>query len=340
MAGLPRILVTGAAGFIGFHLCRLLLSRGHEVVGFDGMTPYYDPTLKQDRLRLLEEHEGFVFVPGMLEDAALLAETMARHTPAVVVHLAAQPGVRYSIERPDTYIQSNIVGTANLLEVLRRQRPRHLVFASTSSVYGLNEKMPFAETDRADAPVSLYAATKKAGEELVHAYSHLWDIPATCLRFFTVYGPYGRPDMAPIKFARAIETGKPIDVYGYGRMRRDFTFVDDLVRAIAALIAVPPAKGQPVEGDSLSPVAPFRVVNIGGGRPVELMDFIAAIERALGRKAGLNMLPMQPGDVVATEADTQLLQTLVGELPTTSLDEGMRQFVAWFRRYNVEERAG
>jgi len=328
-----KILVTGAAGFIGFHLSQKLLGQGHEVVGLDALTSYYDPRLKQTRLELLQQQAGFGFGKVDLTDAVALEAFIAETKAEVVFHLAAQPGVRYSIENPQSYIQSNVVGTANLLETLRRHQPKHLIFASTSSVYGGNEIMPYAETDRADSPLSLYAATKKSGEALVHSYSHLWGIPATCVRFFTVYGAYGRPDMALLKFAKKIEAGSPIDVYGNGQMRRDFTYVEDLVAALAAIMPRVPVLGEPVEGDSLSAVAPFRLLNIGGGRPVELMDFIASLERAMGRKAELNMLPMQPGDVVATEADTALLQALVGELPCTPLDEGIDRFVAWFRDY-------
>ncbi len=332
-----KVLVTGAAGFIGFHLCQALLEAGYSVAGLDALTNYYDPALKQTRLDLLRRHDRFDFGKVDLVEPAALSDFVAAAGAEVVFHLAAQPGVRYSIENPQSYIQSNIVGTANLLEVLRRHPPRHLVFASTSSVYGGNAQLPYAETDRADAPLSLYAATKKAGEALVHSYAHLWSIPSTCLRFFTVYGPYGRPDMAPLKFARAIAAGQPINVYGHGQMRRDFTYVDDLVAAMVAISNRAPVMGEPVEGDSLSPVAPFRLLNIGGGRPVELMDFIASIERAMGAKALLNMLPMQAGDVVATEADTTLLRALVGELPATPLDEGIDRFIAWYRDYATAE---
>lgn len=334
-----RILVTGAAGFIGFHLCKALLAAGHEVVGLDAMTSYYDPALKQARLDLLLGSNRFGFSRTDLIDVdatkALVTETKAE----IVYHLAAQPGVRYSIENPQSYIQSNVVGTANLLEALRHAPPRHLIFASTSSVYGGNEHLPYAETDRADAPMSLYAATKKSGEALVHSYANIWGIPATAVRFFTVYGPYGRPDMALLKFARAIEAGEAIDVYGRGQMRRDFTYVDDLVAALIALGDKVPEVGEPLLGDSLSPVAPFRILNIGGGKPVELMDFIAALESALGGTAQLNMLPMQPGDVVATEADTHLLEALIGTLPNTSIHTGIERFVAWFRTYH-EDKAG
>lgn len=328
-----NILVTGTAGFIGFHLARRLLADGHSVTGYDGVTAYYDVALKQARLAILAAEPGFRQIEGMLEDAASLKQAVIAAAPQVVVHLAAQAGVRYSIESPGSYIQSNVVGTANLLEILRENRPEHLIFASTSSVYGGNIKMPFAETDRADAPVSLYAATKRSGEAMVHSYSHLWNIPATCLRFFTVYGPWGRPDMALFKFAAAMQADQPIDVYGHGKMRRDFTYIDDLVDAIARLIAVPPVMGSPVEGDSLSAVAPFRTVNIAGGRPTELMAFIEAIEKAMGKTAQRNMLPMQPGDVVATQSDATLLRTLVGVVPETPVEEGVARFVEWYRSY-------
>nr|WP_295891839.1 NAD-dependent epimerase/dehydratase family protein [uncultured Devosia sp.] len=328
-----KILVTGTAGFIGFHLARRLLAEGHVVTGYDGITEYYDPALKQARLALLAREPGFVEVRGMLEDAVALEGAVAASEAEVVVHLAAQPGVRYSLEHPQSYIQSNVVGTANLLEALRRHPPRHFIFASTSSVYGGNSKLPFAEADRADAPLSLYAATKKAGEAMVHSYAHLFGISSTCLRFFTVYGPWGRPDMAAIKFARAIMEGRPIDVYGHGAMRRDFTYVDDLVTVIGRLIGLPPELGKPVAHDSLSAVAPFRSVNIAGGQPTELMDFIRAIERAAGRPAQLNLLPMQPGDVVETASDTTLLRSLIGELPETSIEAGVAGFFSWFKTY-------
>lgn len=330
-----RIFVTGTAGFIGFHLARRLLADGHEVTGYDGVTNYYDPALKRARLALLEQQEGFLQVEGMLEDVAGLGVALERSRAEIVIHLAAQAGVRYSLEAPQSYVQSNVVGTGNLLEAMRRSPPRHFLFASTSSIYGGNTKLPFAETDRADGPVSLYAATKKAGEAMVHSYAHLFGIPSTCLRFFTVYGPWGRPDMAPIKFATAILAGRPIDVYGHGQMRRDFTYIDDLVAAIDRLKDLPPEIGKPVAHDSLSPVAPFRVVNIAGGRQTELMDFIRAIETALGQRAQLNMLPMQPGDVVETQSDTTLLQALVGQLPETPVEIGVARFADWFRQYHA-----
>lgn len=328
-----KYFVTGTAGFIGFHLARRLLSAGHEVTGYDGITNYYDPALKLARLEQLQAFERFEPIEGMLEDAGLLTSSIAAANAEVVVHLAAQAGVRYSLEAPQSYIQSNVVGTANLLEALRIHRPRHLIFASTSSVYGGNTKLPFAENDRSEGPVSLYAATKKAGEAMVHSYAHLFEIPATCVRFFTVYGSWSRPDMAPIKFLSAMFGGRAIDVYGYGKMRRDFTYVDDLVSALVALSDKAPQQGDDIPHDSLSPVAPFRVVNIGGGHPTELMDFIAILEAAAGVKAKLNMLPMQPGDVTATEVDARLLEALLGDLPRTPLADGLANFVAWYKSY-------
>ena len=328
-----KIFVTGTAGFIGFHLARRLLADGHSVTGYDGMTPFYDEGLKAGRMALLATQAGFLGVQGMLEDAAGLAEALRGSEAEIVVHLAAQAGVRYSIEAPQTYISSNLVGTANLLEAVRAHRPRHLVFASTSSIYGGNLEMPFAETDRADNPVSLYAATKKGGEAMVHAYAHLWGIPATSMRFFTVYGPWGRPDMAALKFVRAIEAGEAIEVYGEGRMRRDFTYVDDLVEAIVRIIDRPPVAGEVLDGDTLSPVAPSRIVNLGGGQPRELMDFIAAIEAALGKKARLDFLPMQQGDVVETYSDVSLLRQLIGAAPQTSIEDGVARLVEWYRQF-------
>jgi UDP-glucuronate 4-epimerase len=329
-----KILITGTAGFIGFHLAERLLAEGHAVTGFDGVTDYYDPSLKRARLGLLEKSAGFRQVEGMLEDGGLVERTVAECDAEIVIHLAAQAGVRYSIESPGSYIQSNVVGTANLLEALRRTPPRHLVFASTSSVYGGNSKIPFAETDRADGPVSLYAATKKSGEAMVHSYAHLFGFAATSVRFFTVYGPWGRPDMAAFKFTSAILSGKPIDVYGFGKMRRDFTFVDDLVSAIVKLMTTVPSAGQSVgPSDSISPVASYRSVNIAAGRPTELMDFIGCFERAIGKRAEVNLLPMQAGDVVATQSDTQLLRALVGQLPETSVTLGVQRFVEWYRTY-------
>lgn len=332
-----QFLVTGSAGFIGFHLARRLLADGHSVVGLDAMTPYYDVALKEARHALLAAHPRFRAVIGRVEDEATLAAAAALATPDVIVHLAAQAGVRYSLENPRAYVEANILGSWTLLELARQVRPRHLLLASTSSVYGANEKIPFAETDRADEPMTLYAASKKAMEAMAHSYAHLWGIPTTAFRFFTVYGPWGRPDMALFKFTRAILDGDPLEIYGEGRMSRDFTYVDDLVEAVTRLVDVAPAEANRVEepgvADTLSPVAPFRVVNIGGGQPVGLLAFVDAVEAAVGRPAHRVMLPMQPGDVPRTFASPALLGALTGYVPGTPLDAGVRAFVAWYRHH-------
>ena len=328
-------LITGTAGFIGFHLATRLLQDGWRVVGIDGFTPYYDVALKQARHRFLKQSADFVEHAFLLEDADAVAAAYAEAQPDLVVHLAAQAGVRYSIENPRAYVDANLVGTFNLLEAVRAAAPEHLILASTSSVYGGNPSMPFVETDRTDYPLTIYAATKKAAEAMTHNYSHLWSIPTTVLRFFTVYGPWGRPDMALFKFVKAILAGEPIEVYGQGEMLRDFTYVGDLVEAAVRLIDRVPAVGAPAApGDSLSPVAPWRVVNIGGGRPVNLMDFIATIEQVLGRPAEKIMLPIQPGDVYATYAKSDLLRTLTGYTPSTSVQQGVGRFVDWYREHN------
>ena len=330
-------LVTGSAGFIGYHLSRRLLDDGWRVVGLDAMTDYYDVTLKRQRRDLLAESGAFREVVARLEEPGGLTALMAEERPEIVVHLAAQAGVRYSIEAPRSYVDSNLVGTFELLEAARAHPPAHMLMASTSSVYGANTDMPYAETDKADTQMSFYAATKKANEAMAHSYAHLFGLPITMFRFFTVYGPWGRPDMALFKFVRAIRAGEPIDVYNGGDMQRDFTYVADLVEGIVRLIsAVPPAQGDrgaPIPGDSLSPVAPWRVVNIGQSQPVKLGAFIETIEAALGLTAEKRMLPMQPGDVPATWADASLLTQLVGELPRTSLAEGVAAFVEWHRRH-------
>lgn len=330
---MKRIYVTGAAGFIGMHLCEHLLDEGFIVHGFDGMTPYYDVRLKEARLARLTGRNGFTFARGMLEDAAHLTADIASFRPDVIVHLAAQAGVRYSLEAPRSYLSSNIEGTFNVMEAARDQGVKHLMLASTSSVFGANTDMPYRETDKADTQVSLYAATKKATENLSHAWAHLYGLPTTCFRFFTVYGPWGRPDMAPFKFTKAILGGEPIDVYGQGQMYRDFTYVTDLVRAIRLLMEAVPVRpdGAVLAGDSLSPVAPWRVVNIGNGEKVSLGDFIAAIEAAAGRAAIRNLMGMQKGDVVATWADNALLRSLTGYRPETGIVEGMARFVRWYR---------
>jgi UDP-glucuronate 4-epimerase len=330
-----RILVTGSAGFIGFHLSRRLLADGHQVTGFDGMTPYYDVSLKEKRHAILAGLDGFQPIIGMLEDKAALGRAVMEARPQVIVHLAAQAGVRYSLEHPEAYVSANLVGTFNVLEAARAAGVGHLLFASTSSVYGGNTKLPFQETDPTHTPMSLYAATKKAGEAMSHSYAHLWGIPTTCFRFFTVYGPWGRPDMALFKFVAAIERGERIEIYGEGNMERDFTYVDDLVEAVTRLMDAVPEMGKPVAADgvtdTLSPVAPWRVVNIAGGQPVGLLAFVDSIERHLGKKAIREMLPMQKGDVAKTHADAGLLRALTGYVPGTSVDVGVKAFVEWYR---------
>lgn len=329
-----RFLVTGTAGFIGFHLARRLLADGHTVLGVDAMTPYYDVSLKQARHAELAKFGAFRGEIAKLEDETAFAAAMGGEPPEAIVHLAAQAGVRYSLENPRAYIDANLVGTYNVLEAAKAAGVRHLLLASTSSAYGANAAMPFAETDRTDHPLTLYAATKKATEDMAHAYAHLWKIPTTAFRFFTVYGPWGRPDMALFKFVKATLANEPIDVYGGGQMKRDFTFIDDLVEAVVRLVGAPPREGDPVgQHDSLSPAAPYRVVNIGGGQPVGLLDFIDAIERALGKPTIRRMLEMQKGDVPATWAAPDLLRALVGYTPQTPVETGVRAFVAWYRGY-------
>ena len=332
-----KVFITGTAGFIGYHLAKHLLDEGFEVVGYDGMTDYYDPQLKRRRHQNLLQTARFRAVEAMLEDRAAFDGAVDAFEPDIIVHLAGQAGVRYSLDEPASYVQSNLVGGFHVLEAARRHAVRHLLMASTSSVYGANEAMPFRETDKADLPVSFYAATKKASEAMAHSYAHLWDIPTTMFRFFTVYGPWGRPDMALFKFVDAIFAGRPIDVYNQGNLSRDFTYVGDLVRAIGLLIDAAPERpssaAEIAAGDSLSPVAPWRVVNIGGGRPTKLLDFIAAVEAALGQPAKRNMLPMQPGDVVDTWADASLLERLTGYVPQTGVEQGVAEFVVWYRDY-------
>lgn len=331
-----NVLITGTAGFIGFHLARLLLAEGFRVHGYDGMTDYYDVTLKQRRHAILLQTPGFTATEGMLEDQALFDQVADAFAPDVIVHLAAQAGVRYSLENPRAYLESNVIGTFNVMEAARRLQVGHLLMASTSSIYGANTEMPYAETHKADTQLTIYAATKKATESMGHAYAHLWNLPTTMFRFFTVYGTWGRPDLAYFKFVDLILKGQPIDIYNHGEMYRDFTHVGDLVRGIRLLIdAVPvrPVDGVVEAGDSLSPVAPYRVVNIGNSQKVKLLDFVAAIEEALGQKAIRNYMPMQMGDVPATWADASLLQRLTGYHPQTDIRDGLAEFVAWYRAY-------
>jgi UDP-glucuronate 4-epimerase len=320
-----RVLVTGVAGFIGMHCAERLLGRGDEVIGADNLSPYYAVELKQDRLRRLEGRRGFRFERTDLADAAALEQLFATARPELVLHLAAQPGVRASLERPAATVQANIVAFANLLECCRRHSPRHLVYASSSSVYGSNAKLPWSESDNVDHPVSLYAATKKANELMAHVYSQVHGLAATGLRYFTVYGPWGRPDMSPMLFAKAILEGKPIQVFNHGDMQRDFTYIDDVAEGTLRVLDQPPA-GTP----------PYRVFNIGNHQPVPLLEYIALLEKALGRKAAMEMKPMQPGDIKATYADTRALREATGFAPATSLEEGLAHFAAWFKSYRSD----
>ncbi|GHF74825.1 NAD-dependent epimerase/dehydratase family protein [Seohaeicola zhoushanensis] len=325
--------VTGSAGFIGYHVATRLLAEGWRVIGLDCLSDYYDVALKKRRHALLAQHAGFTAVEARLEEPGRLREIFEAHRPDLVVHLAAQAGVRFSIDAPRSYVESNLVGTFELLEAARAFPPRHMVLASTSSAYGANTEMPYVETQRADHQMSFYAATKKATESMAHSYAHLYGLPVTMFRFFTVYGPWGRPDMAYFKFTRAILQGEPIEVYNHGAMRRDFTYVDDLVTGIVKLADAVPGDKPVSERDSLSPVAPFRVVNIGAAAPAPLMEFIAAIEAACGREAEKVMLPMQPGDVPATWADIGLLTDLTGFTPEVEMRDGVARFVSWYRDY-------
>ncbi|WP_375550881.1 MULTISPECIES: NAD-dependent epimerase/dehydratase family protein [Rhodophyticola] len=335
---MTRVLITGTAGFIGFHLARLLLDEGFEVHGFDGITDYYDVRLKRRRHDMLLQKPGFAATEAMLEDQEAVDRVADAFQPDVIVHLAAQAGVRYSLENPRAYLDANVIGTFNVVEAARRLEVRHLLMASTSSVYGANDEMPFTETEKADTQLTIYAATKKANESMAHAYAHLWGLPTTMFRFFTVYGTWGRPDLALYKFVDAILDDRPIDIYNNGDMYRDFTYVDDLVRGIRLLIDAiperPASKDDIATGDSLSPVAPFRIVNIGNSEKVRLLDFIDAIEESLGKKATRNYMPMQMGDVPATWADASLLQSLTGYRPQTPFRDGIDRFVDWFREYH------
>lgn len=333
-----RFLVTGTAGFIGFHVAKRLLDDGHDVVGIDGFTTYYDASLKEARHAELEKRNRYRGYRVMLEDQAAIERIWADHEVDVLIHLAAQAGVRYSLENPRAYLDSNVVGTFNLLELLRARPVRHALLASTSSAYGANTKMPFAETDRAVTPMTIYAATKLATEMMAHSYAHIYNIPTTLFRFFTVYGPWGRPDMAVFKFTKAISNGETIDVYNNGELTRDFTYIDDLVEAIVRLVdCVPPtpdaAVPTPIDGDTLSPVAPYRLVNIGRGSPVWLNEFIAHIERAVGKPAIKNHMPMQPGEMHETYCDTRLLEALTGYRPQTPLGDGIDAFVTWYQAH-------
>lgn len=328
-------LVTGSAGFIGYHVSKLLLEDGYIVVGIDNMSNYYDVNLKRSRRDKLKSFENYIDIEDSIERPTALSVIFDKYKPKIVIHLAAQAGVRYSIDNPRSYLESNIVGTFEVLEAARQNPPKHLLLASTSSAYGANSDMPYCEKHKSDHQMSFYAATKKSTEVMAHSYAHIYNIPITMFRFFTVYGPFGRPDMALFKFTKAILEGSSIDVYNNGNMKRDFTYIDDLTHAISLLIKCipsPPTNGR-VENDSISPVAPWRIVNIGNSQTVQLMDFITSIEDALGITAKKNMLPMQLGDVPATWADASLLTNLTGYAPKTGYREGVGKFVSWYRGY-------
>jgi len=330
--------VTGAAGFIGYYISKMLLDEGWRVVGFDCLSDYYDVSLKQQREKMLFQNPAYRSVHERVETPNALMKLFGEEKPDIVIHLAAQAGVRYSMENPRAYLESNINGTFELLEAARAFPPKHMLLASTSSAYGANEDMPYREVTKADLQMSFYAATKKSTENMAHSYAHLFDLPITMFRFFTVYGPWGRPDMALFKFTKAILNGEPIDVYNHGHMSRDFTYIDDLVHGMRLLIDAIPEDINLLEKnanktDSKSHVAPFRVVNIGNSRPSKLMDFIMAIEESIGSTAVKNLMPMQAGDVPATWADTSLLSELTGFKPRTDLSTGVKNFVGWYRKY-------
>lgn len=328
-----KILVTGAAGFIGFHVSKRLLEDDHEVVGFDNLCDYYDVSLKEGRLDILQKFPRFSFFKHNLEDKTAVDRVFETEAPQRVIHLGAQVGVRYSIDHPDVYVQSNLVGFLNILEGCRRRKIEHLIYASSSSVYGLNESLPFSVADNVDHPVSLYGATKKANELMAHAYSHLYGLPTTGLRFFTVYGPWGRPDMAYFLFIRKIIEGRTIDVFNRGDMERDFTFIDDIVEGVIRILPKEPGPDRLWSGKKPAPAsssAPYRLCNIGAESPVNLMDFIREIEECLGIKAKLNLLPLQPGDVLKTQADISSLVEVVDRLPKTGIKSGIRKFADWY----------
>ena len=331
-----KIFITGTAGFIGFHLAKLLLKEGFKVHGYDSINDYYDVNLKIARQNILLKDKNFSTTKGLLEDNDKLTEVADKFKPDVIIHLAAQAGVRYSLENPRAYINSNIIGTFNVMEIARKHKVKHLLMSSSSSVYGSNTNMPFTENDKVDTQLTIYAATKKSNESMAHSYSHLWKIPITMFRFFTVYGPWGRPDMAYFKFVSSILNNKPIDIYNNGEMYRDFTYVDDLVNGIRLLVDCIPNYKKISENDSLSPVAPFRVVNIGNSEKIKLIDFIDVIEEGLSKKAIRNYMPIQKGDVTETWADASLLQKLTNYKPRTNYKDGIKHFIRWYLDYYNE----
>ena len=329
--------ITGSSGFIGFHLAKFLLSNDWQVVGLDALTNYYDINLKKSRQKLLLKNTNFHSYEGFIQDVKLLNEIFLNHKPTVIIHLAAQAGVRYSIENPMSYVESNLLGTFQILEITRKYKPNHLLMASTSSVYGNNKDYPLHENQKCNTPISFYAATKLSNEAMAHSYSHLYEIPITMFRFFTVYGPWGRPDMALFKFTKNILKDEPIDVYNRGNMLRDFTYVADLVKAIFLLISKEPKKvnerKEIIKNDNISAVAPFRLVNIGNSNPINLLDFIKELENILGKEAKKNFLSMQDGDIENTHSDTNLLRALTGFVPKTNVHEGISQFIKWYKNY-------
>ena len=330
-----KIFITGSSGFIGFHLSKKLLDKGHRVHGFDSMNNYYDIRLKKARYKILNKYKEFSFTKGKLESQKTLSNSILKFKPKIIIHLAAQAGVRYSIEKPRVYLNSNISGTYNIIELAKKINIKHLLIASSSSVYGANKKLPFKEIDKTETQLSFYAATKKSTESIAHSYSNIWKIPITILRFFTVYGPWGRPDMALFKFTKGIINKKKIDIYNHGKMYRDFTYIDDIVNGISALINKAPNKKQfgKIKNDSLSPVAPFRIINIGNTSKVYLMDFINILEKELGIKATRNYMPIQKGDVKTTLSDTTLLKKLTRYNPRTNYKIGIKKFLKWYLTY-------
>tara|TARA_B100001057_G_scaffold54426_1_gene48314 strand:- start:4877 stop:5878 length:1002 start_codon:yes stop_codon:yes gene_type:complete len=330
-----KIFLTGSSGFIGFHLSKFLLEKGHTIYGYDSMNSYYDVNLKRSRLNILKKYKKFIFAKGKIENKQNMFNFILKYKPKVIIHLAAQAGVRYSIEKPKVYLDSNIMGTYNIIELAKKLNVKHLLIASSSSVYGANKKIPFKETDKTDTQLSIYASTKKSTESIAHSYSNIWKLPITMLRFFTVYGPWGRPDMALFKFTNGIIKNKKIDIYNRGKMYRDFTFIDDVVKGIESLIHKPPSLFQlkKYKNDSLSNIAPFRILNIGNTKKVYLLDFIKVLEKELKRKAIRNYLPLQKGDVKVTLSDTSLLKKITGYKPQTNYKVGIKKFLDWFKTY-------
>ena len=330
-----KIYITGAAGFIGFHVAKKFLNKGIKVHGFDSMNNYYDPHLKKNRLNILKKYKNFSFTKGLLENQKILNQSVLKFKPKIIIHLAAQAGVRYSIVNPDVYLNSNIFGTFNIVKIAQKIKVKHLIIGSSSSVYGANKKIPFQEIDKTDHQISFYAATKKSAESLAHSYSSLWKLPITMLRFFTVYGPYGRPDMAYFKFTKNILKGKKIDIYNKGKMYRDYTYIDDITDGIYKLLNKAPSLNskKKFKNDSLSSVAPFRILNIGNTKKVYLLDFINTLEKELGKKIKKNYMPMQKGDVHSTLSDSSLLKRITGYNPKTNYKIGIRKFIKWYLNY-------